>query len=194
MVVVVFDGGATTAQPSTRRRIVKKYAWMLAGLALVVILGVACTRSLPGDTAAAAPTTVVAGSSFDTTVAPPTPTPAPPVVTAAPVVTAKVSTETVSQRAAVSKAQSYIAYTGFSKKGLIHQLTSAAGEGFSQADAEYAVAHIVVDWNAEAVEKAKSYMEFMPMSRAGLIHQLTSSAGEGFTKAEAEYAANAVGL
>ena len=81
---------------------------------------------------------------------------------------------------------------GFSKKGLIGQLSSSAGEGFAKADATFAANHVDVDWNAEAVESAESYLDTMPFSRDGLIDQLTSSAGEGFTLAEAQYAVDQV--
>lgn len=104
----------------------------------------------------------------------------------------------VSQSNAVEKAQSYLSFTGFSRAGLIDQLTSAYGEGFPAEDAEFAVAHLEstgqVDWNTEAVEKAESYLEFTSFSRDGLIDQLTSEYGEQFTYEQAVHAANAVGL
>jgi hypothetical protein len=81
---------------------------------------------------------------------------------------------------------------GMSKAGLIRQLSSPAGEGYSKADATFAANHVEADWNAEAIESAKNYMEMMPMSRAALIQQLSSSAGEQFTKAQATQAADAV--
>lgn len=95
---------------------------------------------------------------------------------------------TVSQEQALKKAQSYLSYSGFSESGLIKQLTF---EGFSDADAKWAVTHVEVDWNAEVVEKAKSYLEYSSFSRAGLIKQLQF---EGFSQAQATYAVNAVGL
>ena len=50
-------------------------------------------------------------------------------------------------------------------QGLYEQLSSSAGEGFSQAEAQYAVDHVDADWNKEAVESARSYLEISPMSR-----------------------------
>ena len=88
--------------------------------------------------------------------------------------------------------ESYLAMSGFSKQGLYEQLSSSAGEGFTQAQAQYAVDHVAVDWNKEAVESARSYLELMPMSRSELIEQLSSSAGEGFTYEQALYAVNKV--
>jgi hypothetical protein len=95
-------------------------------------------------------------------------------------------------RRALESAESYLALSGFSKQGLYEQLSSSAGEGFTQSQAQYAVDHVDVDWNKEAVESARSYLDLMPMSRAELIEQLSSSAGEGFTYEQALYAVNKV--
>ena len=101
---------------------------------------------------------------------------------------------TKSQEQAVKSAESYLAMTGFSRSGLIRQLSSAAGEGFPKADATYAVDHVTVDWNEEAAQSAKGYLDMSAFSRAGLIHQLESSAGEGFTHAEAVHGVTKAGL
>jgi hypothetical protein len=93
-------------------------------------------------------------------------------------------------RRALKSAESYLAFSGFSKQGLYEQLSSAAGEGFTRAEAQYAVDHVDADWNKEAVESARSYLETSPMSRSELIQQLSSSAGEGFTYEQAVYAVN----
>jgi hypothetical protein len=95
-------------------------------------------------------------------------------------------------RRALESAESYLAMSGFSKQGLYEQLSSSAGEGFTQAEAQYAVDHVDADWNEEAVESARSYLEMSPMSRNALIEQLSSSAGEGFTYEQALYAVNKV--
>ena len=95
-------------------------------------------------------------------------------------------------RRALQSAESYLAMSGFSKQGLYEQLSSSAGEGFTQAEAQYAVDHVDADWNKEAVESARSYLQMSPMSRADLIEQLSSSAGEGFTYDQALYAVNKV--
>ena len=96
--------------------------------------------------------------------------------------------ETVSQQNAVKKAKSYLDYAAFSRTGLIEQLEF---EGFTNADATYAVGQISVDWNQQAVKKAKSYLDYSAFSRSGLIEQLEF---EGFTNAEATYAVGQVGL
>lgn len=96
---------------------------------------------------------------------------------------------------AVDAAQGYLEMgQGFSYESLLQQLTSSAGNGFSQADAEYAINSLHPDWDQQAVDAAKGYMQMGGFSRASLIQQLTSTAGNGFTEAQAEYAANAVGL
>ena len=101
---------------------------------------------------------------------------------------------TTAQEQAIQSAQSYLEMSGFSRLGLLKQLTSKYGEGFTKADAVYAVDHIKVDWNQQAVESAKSYLEQGGFSRAGLIQQLTSPYGEQFTVKQATYAVNKVGL
>jgi hypothetical protein len=93
---------------------------------------------------------------------------------------------------ALQSAESYLAMSGFSKQGLYEQLSSSAGEGFTPAEAQYAVDHVHADWKKEAVESARSYLEMSPMSRSELIQQLSSSAGEGFTYEQALYAVNKV--
>jgi hypothetical protein len=96
---------------------------------------------------------------------------------------------------AVDAANSYLSEgQGFSDQGLLQQLTASAGNGFTQAQAEYAVNYLHPDWDAQAVDAAKGYMQMGGFSQASLIQQLTSSAGNGFTQAQAEYAAGEVGL
>lgn len=99
---------------------------------------------------------------------------------------------TASQEAAMESAQSYLDMGGFSRKGLIQQLSSGAGEGFPHKDAIFAIRHLRPDWKAQAVKSARGYVEMGGFSRSSLIEQLSSDAGEGFTRAEAEYAANKV--
>lgn len=83
---------------------------------------------------------------------------------------------------------------GFSRLGLIQQLSSQAGEGYSLADATFAVDSLHVDWNAQAVLSAKNYLSTMSFSCSGLVEQLSSSAGEQFTLAQAQYGAKAAGI
>ena len=103
---------------------------------------------------------------------------------------------TTSQQQALDSAQSYLADgQGFSRAGLISQLTSQYGGQFSVADATWAVDHSGADWDAQAVMSAQGYMsDGQGFSRAGLIDQLTSPYGEQFTYAQAVYAVNQVGL
>jgi hypothetical protein len=70
-------------------------------------------------------------------------------------------------------------------------LSSEYGEGFSKADATYAVDALNVDWNEQAAKSAKSYLSHSSFSRQGLIEQLSSEAGEGFTHAQAVYGVDA---
>ena len=95
---------------------------------------------------------------------------------------------TTSQRNALQAARDYLDTQAFSKRGLIQQLSSSAGEGYPKADARWAVAHLDVDWKAQAVKSAREYLDTQSFSRSGLIEQLSSSAGEGFTLAQAQHA------
>jgi hypothetical protein len=99
---------------------------------------------------------------------------------------------TTEQEQAVESARSYVDLGGFSRTGLIQQLSSKAGEGFPYKVAVFAVDYLHVDWKKEAVESAKSYLELGGFSRASLLQQLSSKAGEGFTRAQAEYAVKKV--
>lgn len=96
--------------------------------------------------------------------------------------------ETVSQRNARRMASNYLRTMPFSRSGLIAQLEY---EGFSTADATYAVTILSPDWNQQAAAKARQYLDLMPFSRSGLIAQLRY---EGFIQDEAVYGANSVGL
>lgn len=109
----------------------------------------------------------------------PTPTPKP--TKAAPVLS-------VAQENALASAEDYLSYSAFSHSGLIGQLKY---EGFSVADATYAVNHIKVNWNEQAAASAKDYLSYSSFSRQGLIDQLVY---EGFTVEQATYGVNQTGL
>lgn len=104
---------------------------------------------------------------------------------------------TTSQRNAIKSARSYLEWGGFSRKGLIEQLSSEYGEQYPLADAEFAVSYLEqngqVDWNEQAYKTAKSYMEWGGFSRDALYEQLTSEYGEQFTPEQANYALSKVG-
>jgi hypothetical protein len=103
-------------------------------------------------------------------------------------------TFTTAQEQAIGSAHDYLDYQAFSRAGLIGQLSSKYGDGFSQADAVFAVNHISVDWNEQAVQAAKDYLDYQHFSRTGLIEQLSSPYGDQFTQAQAIYGVNHTGL
>lgn len=96
--------------------------------------------------------------------------------------------ETISQKNAVRKAESYLSVMAFSKTGLIKQLEY---DKFSNTDATYAVDNVAADWSEQAAKKAKSYLDAMAFSRGSLISQLEY---DGFTTEQATYGADSVGL
>lgn len=97
------------------------------------------------------------------------------------------------QNNAVRSAEQYLNMSGFSRDGLIQQLSSDAGEGFSVSDATAAVDSLSVDWNENAAKSAKAYLDMSGFSCKGLIEQLSSSAGDKYTRAQATYGANQAG-
>lgn len=94
---------------------------------------------------------------------------------------------------AVSKAQTYLEIGGFSKQGLIDQLSSEYGEKYPVETATRAVEFIeengMVDWNEQAYMSAKLYLSFEEFSEEDLVEQLSGEYSEGFTKEQAEYGA-----
>jgi hypothetical protein len=94
---------------------------------------------------------------------------------------------------AVRSAEQYISMSGFSRSGLIQQLSSDAGDGYNIADATVAVDSLNIDWNKEAVRSAKQYLSMSGFSCKGLIDQLSSSAGDGYTVGQATYGAKQAG-
>lgn len=91
---------------------------------------------------------------------------------------------TSGQANAIAKAQDYLGFTSFSKKGLIEQLKF---DDFKPKDAVFAVNRIKVNWNNQAVAKAKDYLEFSSFSKPALVDQLEF---DGFTPAQANFGAN----
>ena len=213
------DGPAPTEQPAVAAVGEQKRAWytkkrVLIPSALIALFAIVGALSGGGDDTTktivpvAAETSGTAEPNAATTPADETSAPAKPTAAVTPAAEApatptskpaapkpaapKTPELTSGQRNALRSAESYLAMMGMSKAGLIQQLSSPAGEGYSKADATFAANHVKADWNAEAIESAKNYMEMMPMSRAALIQQLSSPAGEQFTKAQATQAADAV--
>jgi hypothetical protein len=83
--------------------------------------------------------------------------------------------------------------SGFSQQGLIDQLDSPDGSGYSVNDATVAVDSLNENWNAQAVLSAKSYLQLQPFSCSDLIQQLDSPDGSQFTVDQATYGATQAG-
>jgi hypothetical protein len=168
----------------------KKKGHLVRNAAIVV--GLLLVGSVVGVMANAKPTATV------TPVVQPTATAKPvAVATAAPVAKPAAvppAVVTAAQANASRSAKQYLSLTPFSRAGLIRQLSSSAGDGYSLPDATYGVDAQHADWNAQAALSAKQYLKLMPFSRDGLIQQLSSSAGDGYTNAEAVYGVTAAGL
>lgn len=166
--------------------------WTIIGAAVlvaVVTMGAkGCGSSTSNASNKTAPTAtqqaVTTPSTAMSTAAPTTHATSPPTTSLTP-----------SQQNAIESARQYLSMdTGFSRAGLIQQLSSAAGDGFPLADATFAVDYLHVDWNAQAALAAKGYLSTQPFSCSGLVQQLSSSAGDQFTLAQAQYGAKAAGI
>ena len=163
---------------------------IVVGAVLLALFVIGRLNQPAAPSAAKTSPSAATASSLSASVAPtvsavataPTPTPVP---------TPKI---TIGQANARASAAQYLSISAFSRAGLIRQLSSSAGEGYSVADATYGVDSLNTDWNAQAALSAKQYLSISPFSRAGLIQQLSSSAGEGFTYAQAVYGVTAAGL
>lgn len=97
------------------------------------------------------------------------------------------------QKHAARSAQMYLDISGFSRVGLINQLSSKYGDGYNVDDAAAAVDSLSVDWNIQAARSAAQYLEISGFSCNGLIQQLSSSAGDNYTKSQAAYGAQKAG-
>lgn len=97
------------------------------------------------------------------------------------------------QKNAVRSAKVYLSLSGFSRAGLIEQLSSSYGDGYSVSDATVAVSSLAVDWNVQATRSAKQYLELMGFSCSGLIDQLSSDYGDKYTRSQASYGAHQAG-
>jgi Host cell surface-exposed lipoprotein len=101
---------------------------------------------------------------------------------------------TTAQQQAVDAAQGYLQMgSGFSYESLLQQLTSSAGNGFSNADARFAINSLHPDWHQQAVDAAQGYLQMgSGFSYDSLLQQLTSSSGSGFSTADAQFAINSL--
>ena len=180
-----------------RSRLRKKRYWIPAVIVvLFIIVGVASGGGSKKGTGSTSPVASATTSASSTTSASRSPASATTSASRSPTTSAApTSNLTVSQQNAVNQAKNYLSLQGFSKQGLIDQLSSSAGDKYSVHDATVAVNSLhEVDWNAEAVKSAKEYMKLSSFSCSGLVDQLSSSAGSQYTAAQAKYAATKVGL
>lgn len=97
------------------------------------------------------------------------------------------------QKNAVRSAEQYISMSGFSRDGLIDQLSSEYGNSYEVSDATVAVDSLNIDWNEQAVRSAEQYLDMSGFSCDGLIDQLSSEYGNKYTVSEATYGAQQAG-
>ena len=175
-----------------------KWAQITTAVVLVLfVIGAIASGGSESKTKNSASTAPATKASTQTTTPPTTaaPTTAAPTTTAPKPTAPPAPVETPGQSNARRSAQQYLRLgNGFSRGGLIEQLSSEFGEGFSLEDATYGVDATHTDWNAQACLSAKSYLKQEPFSHAGLVEQLSSEFGEKYTPDEAEYGVTCAGL
>ena len=94
----------------------------------------------------------------------------------------------IERRSAIEIAQSYLSTMPFSPSGLYDQLLF---EGFSEESSQFAIDHLIVDWDEMCYETAVSYVRNIGgFSKKSLIHQLEY---DGFTKKQAKKAVKRLG-
>ena len=94
----------------------------------------------------------------------------------------------IEKRSAIEMAQSYLSTMPFSPSGLYDQLLF---EGFSEESSQFAIDHLIVDWDEMCYETAVSYVTNIGgFSKKSLIHQLEY---DGFTKKQAKKAVKRLG-
>jgi hypothetical protein len=170
------NGGPPAAPPKKSHKL--RNIGIVVGALLLVGIGAAIANG--GKTPQNAAVAISSPTAQASPTAKASPTPAGP-------------TLTNQQQNAARSAQQYLSISGFSRLGLIDQLSSSAGDGYSVRDATIAVDSLHVNWNAEAVQSAKQYLSISGFSCKGLIQQLDSSAGDKYTVAQATYGAKQAG-
>lgn len=171
--------------PPRKKRHVGRNA-LISAASVIVLIGVISAISNSGKPSKAADTPVSGTGTTPTmpaTTAPATTAPAGP-------------TMSVPHEQAVESAKGYLTMgQGFSRYGLLQQLTSSSGEGMARPDALFAIGFLHPNWDRQAVESAKGYLKMGEgFSRSSLFQQLTSTSGEGFTPAQANFALRKVGM
>ncbi len=188
----------TTHGPETQetaKKAKRRGKGCLVALAIIIVLGFIGLLADTGQQAGPSANTV-AGENVSTYA---DETSSTPTSTAVPEAAAEVPDNNITaglfgpQANAARSAQQYLNMTGFSRQGLIEQLSSGAGEGYDVADATAAVDSMTVDWNEQAVRSAEQYLQMTGFSCSGLIEQLSSDAGSKYTRAQARYGAEKAG-
>ena len=165
------------------------WVWVLAGLLLVIVIGAvagpdADTQGAEAPAASSTPATATSSEPAPSTSEEPAPTPEPEPTTEEAPPPPPEPELSAGQENALAQARDYLDYSAFSRVGLVEQLEY---EGYSHADAVWAVDELGVDWNEQAALKAEDYLEYSNFSKAGLVEQLVY---EGFSQAQAQYGAN----
>lgn len=173
----IIASAATTARTKPKKS--ASLGTKIVRTTLAVFVGVVVIAVIAGNNASKSVSTLPADASTSS-------------ATTAPAAQADDPTPQV-ESSAVRSARQYLSFSGFSRKGLIRQLSSDAGDRYDVTDATSAVDSLGIDWNEQAARSAKQYLEFSGFSCKGLIQQLSAQAGDQYTKDQATYGAKSAG-
>lgn len=176
---------APARQPAEKKSGCMKWALIIIG---VLILVATCSALVSGededaDSAVEASTTLPAPAPADAEPsdavpeAAPEPAPEQQPESAAPEVPRE-------HQNALKAAERYLAYTSFSKQGLVEQLEC---EDYSPEAAQYGAEEVGADWDEQAVKQGERYLDYTSFSQQGLVDQLMF---DGFTAEQAQAAAS----
>lgn len=178
------DARATPVPPAKKNALGKGCLVVIGIIVVLIVIGAIAggdqkttTGNVPGEKAEAAPTAITSEDQGQ-----------------ADAEEAPSSSLTGPQQNAARTAQQYISMSGFSRAGLIDQLSSDAGNGYDVGDATAAVDSLNIDYNEQAARSAKQYLDMTGFSCKGLIEQLSSSAGNKYTVSQATYGAKQAGV
>ncbi|MGJ9413742.1 Ltp family lipoprotein [Aeromicrobium sp. CF4.19] len=178
------SAATATGTTQTERAWFKKKRFIIPGaLVALIIFGAALSGGADDSAPVASPDTSSSDESDAAVEEEPEPEPEP-----------EEPSMTSGQENALKAGENYLSFAPFSYKGLIRQLSSDAGDGYSVEDATFAADNVGADWKEQAAKAAENYLDISPFSRAGMIQQLSSDAGDGYTQEEAEYGATQAGL
>jgi SOS response regulatory protein OraA/RecX len=187
------DAKTKLAQLSPAKRLALRIAVAGGSMLLVSVLTNGQSGSTNTSSSSATPSPSISPTPVETETPTPTQTPQAtkePEVIITPVPTDSTiisGTMTDTQESALARAKLYLQQGYFSERGLREKLIQ---DGYSAANAAFAVNRCYVDWSTQAVNAAKSYVKNRAISESALLKLLLS---DGFTNEQSKNAVKKCG-